>query len=96
MKSPDMTGSDYDSVGSGTIQDINDHPDTNLPDPGYAPRAQHSTKMAGDVQVLRPDSPTVNDYAADRQKINERSMKDIAIRGPSAVDARNLKIFPRK
>jgi hypothetical protein len=63
-----------------------DHPAHNMPDA--------TQRYAGDVIPLRPDSPTVNDYAADRQKINERSMNDIATRGPSAVDPSNLRVFP--
>lgn len=54
------------------------------------------TKLAGDVVPLRPDSPTVNDYAADRQIINRRSMENIARQGPKGVDSTNLKLFPRK
>lgn len=33
----------------GSIQDINDHPEMNIPPPGYSPDVEHSTKMAGDV-----------------------------------------------
>lgn len=70
-----------------------DHPAHNVP---QATEHHHETVLAGDVIPMRPDSPTVNDYAADRQKINERSMNDIATRGPSAVDTSNIVMYPRK
>lgn len=54
------------------------------------------TKLAGDVVPLRPNSPTVNDYAQDRQIINRRSMDNIAKGGAKAVDPANLAVFPRK
>lgn len=53
-------------------------------------------KVAGEIVPLRPNSPTVNDYAADRQKINERSMSNIAKQGPSGVDKTNLVMYPGK
>lgn len=34
---------------AGSPADMRDHPDTDLPDPGYQPAMQHSTQMAGDV-----------------------------------------------
>lgn len=81
-----MTNSYEDMMG--TAMDPGDHPSHNVP--------QASQHYAGDVLPLRPNSPTVNDYAADRQIINQRSLENIANKGPSAVDPKNLAIFKRK
>jgi len=61
--SPDMHGNPYlvpGEVDTNGIQDMADHPDMNMPAPGYSPPAQHSLKMAGDVIPMRgEDSPGV-------------------------------------
>lgn len=33
----------------GAIQDVANHPDNSLPEPGMQPNMKHSTEMAGDV-----------------------------------------------
>lgn len=65
-----------------------DHPSYNIP--------EATEKYAGDVLPLRPNSPTVNDYAASRQTINERSMDNIAKNGPKSVDTSNLAVLRPK
>lgn len=56
------------------MQDVADHPDVNLPDPGHGPAMQHSTQMAGDVIPMKgelsmgsgPDKRAI-DYAAGQK-----------------------------
>lgn len=91
-QTPDTPG--YPQEGS--IQDINDHPDMNLPAPGYQPRMQHGTQMAGDVIPIRTGSMESDMGTASKQVANERSMKNIARSGPGGVDRTNLTVFPRK
>jgi hypothetical protein len=80
----------------GAIMDVNSHPDMSLPEPGYSPDMQHSTKMAGDVLPISSGSMESDMAVAAKQVKNERSMNDIGRRGPSAVDTSNLTTFRRK
>lgn len=54
-----------------------------------------STQMAGDV-VDMPQTTAQQLSGNIAQSVNERSMTDIANRGPKAVDPRNLILFPGK
>lgn len=73
MKSSDMSGSDYDSVGTGEIQDVSNHPDLNIPQPGL-PSMEHSTKMAGDVLPF-PSKDIAPNNTAVKNDIARRSGK---------------------
>lgn len=77
----------------GQIQDINDHPDMDLPAPGYQPRMQHGVQMAGDVIPLRIGTMESNMATAAKQVANERSMRNIASKGASSVNTNNLTTY---
>lgn len=79
----------------GAIQDVADHPDVNLPDPGHGPSMEHSTKMAGEVVPIRPSYLERDIAGARRQVENERTMKNIAKSGSSAVNTNNLTVFSK-
>lgn len=61
----------YDTPGQ--IQNVTDHPDMNLPDPGHSPTPQHNTQMAGEVlpfpvskQDIMPNTTQVKNDQARR------------------------------
>jgi len=93
-RSYDMSGgSDQDGMDSTDQGDVIDHPAHNLPHP-MQPRRPTGTQMAGDVIPIRPADSAINSIAASRQLSNQRAMDDIAARGPSSVDPKNLAIIP--
>lgn len=52
-----------------------------------------NTKMAGDVVPIRPSNLERDIAGARRQVENERSMRNIANQGSSAVNTNNLTVF---
>lgn len=80
----------------GQIQDINDHPDMSLPEPGYQPRMQHGVQMAGDVIPIRQGNMDSDIGTAVKQVANERSMRDIAAKGAGVVNTNNLSMYRKK
>jgi len=53
MFSPDMTPTEMGGYMSpGSIQDLRDHPEMRMPEPGHSPAMKHSVEMAGDVIPL--------------------------------------------
>lgn len=47
-----MGGSDLSGgIPMGSPQDVRNHPETNLPEPGYSPAVVHGTGMAGSQKM---------------------------------------------
>lgn len=70
-----MAGEMNGYSGPGAIQDVNDHPEMNLPDPGYQPRAVHGVEMAGDVLPfpVKDIAPTSTSVKNDISRRSGRS-----------------------
>lgn len=76
--SRDMTGGE-DMEGypdQGEPMDVNDHPDTNMPEPKYSPKTPQGLQMAGDVIPFPSSAATIMpETTRVKNMISEQNMR---------------------
>ena len=90
MKSPLMNGGIHGAFPDmGNIQNISDHPDNILPEPGHSPTPTHSMRMAGDVLPIPGElsmGPGMDERAVD-YATGKKSSENIKSIGMKALES---------